>query len=312
MFRIYVDSAANLPAAVAKKYNINVISFVNEVNGEMLTCFDPALTPEEEREKGHDYYEAVRNGAKIKTGLVNTEQFTDHFREALDNGEDVICVDLSKNISGTFNAARIAAEALQEEYPDRVIRVVDSLNASLAQGILAIYASELRSKGMDAAKTADLLEGAVLSMNGVFTVEDLKYLAHTGRINSTTALIGNVLSIKPILRGSAEGYIVQFSKGIGRKKTLNTLIDLVCNNVVHPEKQILGIAHADAYEESLYVMEKITERTQVRGFINTSYDYCTGSHVGPGTIALFFMGADRELKGSKPHTQLPELFQHIG
>ena len=113
------------------------------------------------------------------------------------------------------------------------------------------------------------------------------------------AVIGNVLSINPILRGNKDGYIVQYKKCRGRKSVIHELISLVCNNIVEPEKQIIGIAHADAYEESLYIMEEIQKRVKVRGFINTSYDFCTGSHVGPDTLALFFMGKDRELSGNK-------------
>ena len=115
----------------------------------------------------------------------------------------------------------------------------------------------------------------------------------------TAAVIGNVLSIKPILRGNKDGYIVQYKKCRGRKSAIHELVSLVCNNIVEPEKQIIGIAHADAYEESLYIMEEIQKRVKVRGFINTSYDFCTGSHVGPDTLALFFMGKDRELSGNK-------------
>ena len=132
-------------------------------------------------------------------------------------------------------------------------------------------------------------------MNGVFTVGDLKYLAHTGRISGSAAFVGNILNIKPILRGNKDGYIVQYKKCRGRKTSLNSLVSLVCDNIVDPENQIIGIAHADAYEDSLYVMDEIQKRIKVRDFINTSYDYCTGSHVGPDTIALFFMAKDREL-----------------
>ncbi len=296
MFQIVVDSAANIPAELVKKYNIKVLSFVNLVNGEPLTCFDPELTFEQEREKGKAYYDAVRSGAEIKTGLVSSGDFEDAFREIMENDEDVLYFSLSKNISGTYNAARIAAEDIMEEPPKgRKIRLIDSLNASLAQGILAIYASEMRDKGMDIDAVADELETYPARMNGVFTVGDLKYLAKTGRISGAAAVVGNVLNIKPILRGNKEGFIVQFKKCRGRKQALNDLADLVINNIVDPENQIIGIAHADAYEDSLYVMKRIEEKVKLRGFINTSYDYCTGSHVGPDTVALFFMGKDREL-----------------
>lgn len=296
MFQIVVDSAANIPAELVKKYDIRVISFVNYVNGQPLTCFDPDLTMEQERVKGKEYYDALRAGAEIKTGLISSGDFEECFRSIMENNEDVLYFSLSKNISGTYNSARIAAQELMENPPmGRRIRMIDSLNASLAQGILAIYASEMRSQGMDFDTIADTLETYPAKMNGIFTVGDLKYLAKTGRLSDSAALIGNILSIKPILRGNKDGYIVQYKKCRGRKAALNTLVSLVCETIVDPEEQIIGIAHADSYEDSLYVMEEIQKRIQVRKFINTSYDYCTGSHVGPDTIALFYMAKDREL-----------------
>ncbi len=299
MFQIVVDSAANIPAELVKKYDIRVISFVNYVNEKKVVCFDPDLTPEEERAKGREYYDAVRAGADVKTGLVSSGDFEDLFRSILEAGDDILYFSLSKNISGTYNSARIAAEELSESFPDRKIRLIDALNASLAQGILAIYASEMRAGGKSLNETADILATYPAKMNGIFTVGDLKYLSKTGRISSSAALVGNLLSIKPILRGNKDGFIVQFKKCRGRKSALNTLVSLVCDNIVNPEEQIIGIAHADAYEDSLYVMGEIRKRVKLRGFINTSYDYCTGSHVGPDTIALFFMAKDRELGEGK-------------
>lgn len=301
MFQVFVDSAANIPAEIVKKYGIHVISFVNHINGEDIVNFDINLNQEEEREKGKQYYEAVRSGARVKTSLINTADFIAHFTPVLEAGEDIMYFSLSKNISGTYNAACLAAEELKEQFPERKLRLIDSLNASLAQGILAIYASEMRNSGMEFEMIGDILDRQVPRMNGIFTVGDLKYLSNTGRINKTTASVGNILNIKPILRGNRDGYIVEFKKCRGRKKSLDTLVELVCDNIENPEDQIIGIAHADAYEESLYVMEEIQKRIKVREFINTSYDYCTGSHVGPDTIALFFMAADRELGGRKRH-----------
>lgn len=296
MFEIVVDSAANIPAELVKKFKIKVLSFVNVVNGKEITCFDPDLTPEQERQKGKEYYDAVRAGAEVKTGLISSGIFEDTFREIVEAGKDVLYFSLSKNISGNYNSARIAAEDVMESCNNgRKIRLIDSLNASLAQGILAIYASEMRDKGMEFDEVADILETYPAKMNGVFTVGNLKYLAKTGRLSGATAVIGNVLNIKPILRGNKDGYIVQFKKVRGRKPVLNELVNLVCDNIVNPEEQIIGIAHADAYEDSLYVMEEIQKRIKVREFINTSYDFCTGSHVGPDTIAMFFMAKDREL-----------------
>lgn len=297
MFQIIVDSAANIPAEIVKKYNIKVLSFVNRVNGEPLVCFDPDLTPEQEREKGREYYDAIRNGAEVKTGLIGSGVFADTFTEILNQGEDVLYFSLSRNISGNFNSSRMGMEMAMDGYTGtNKIRLIDSMNASLGQGILAIYASEMRDKGMTVDEAADLLETYPPRMLGLFTVEDLKYLSHTGRISGTKAAVGNLLKIKPILVGNKDGYIVQFDTVRGRKGSLKRLVDLMCDNIVNPEEQIVGIAHADAYEEAMYVKEKILERIKVREFIDTSYDYCTGSHVGPGTVAIFFMSKDRELE----------------
>jgi len=296
MFKIFVDSAANIPAEIVKKHDIEVLSFVNCINGEEVVCFTPDFTQEQERAQGKEYYDAMREGLDVKTGLISVGRFEEAFQGAFDEGYDVLYFSLSSGISGTFNSAKIAADdVLENDTTGRRIRLIDTMNASLAQGILAIYSSEMRAKGMDLDEVADYVQSKVLNMNGVFTVGDLKYISKTGRITKTTAIVGNVLNIKPILRGDSEGHIVQFSKCRGRKSAVNTLIDLFCDNITDSEEQIVGIAHADAYEESLYIMEEIQKRVKVREFINTSYDLCTGTHVGPDTIALFFMAKDREL-----------------
>ena len=239
MFEIFVDSAANIPAELVKKFKIKVLSFVNLVNGKEVTCFDPNLTPEEERQKGKDYYDMIRTGADIKTGLISSGVFEDAFREALEADKDVLYFSLSKNISGNYNSARIAAEDLMESGNyTRKIRMIDSLNASLAQGILAIYASEMREKGMAFDEVADILETCPAKMNGVFTVGDLKYLARTGRLSGTAAVIGNVLSIKPILRGNRVRHAVfiqRFAKRLGQVAHL-----LKVRALMQPRKHLPG------------------------------------------------------------------------
>ena len=174
MFQIFVDSAANLPAVIAKQYNINVISFINLIDGKEVTCYNPELSLEEERQKGSEYYNAMRKGCEIKTGLISTATFEEQFQNTLEENQDVLYFSLSKNISGNFNSARLAAEEVLSKHTNgRKIRLIDSLNASLAQGILAIYASIMREKGMEIDEVADFLETCVGKMNGIFTVGDL-------------------------------------------------------------------------------------------------------------------------------------------
>lgn len=137
MFQIYVDSAANLPAIKAIQYNIHVISFVNLIDGKEIVCYNPNLSPDEEREKGTEYYNAMRAGCEIKTGLISTATFENEFRKALESNQDVLYLSLSKNISGNYNSARMAADELMENsLYNHKIRLIDTLNASLGQGLL--------------------------------------------------------------------------------------------------------------------------------------------------------------------------------
>ena len=312
MFEIFTDSGANLPACRAEAANIRVIPFMNDVDGRILPGFRPGYTPEQEREEGANFYNCIRLGAKVKTSLINTEAFKAAFRPVLEEGKDLICITISSGISGTYTAAKLAAEDLSEEFAGRDIEVIDSKNASLASGIMALYADELRQKDFTAHKAAEVLRSSVLNMNGIFTVGSLKYLKASGRVSGAAAAVGGLLDIRPILRGSKDAVIVQYKKCRGRRQSLDTLVDLVCSNIVVPEKQIIGIAHADAYEESLAIMDRIRERINVRDFINTTYDTCTGSHVGPDTIALFFMGVDRELDpAAKASGTLPSVLKYL-
>lgn len=296
-FRIIVDSGANIPAEQIEKYKIDVISFVNTVDGKEVVCYEKGKTAEEERIAGKAFYDAIRSGAEVKTSLINSFRFAEYFEPILENGEDILCTTISSGISGTYSEARNAAEELKEKYPDRKIEVIDAMNASLGEGLLAIYASIMRKEGRSFNEVVKVIRSYVPRINGVFTVGDLKYLAATGRVNKAVAMVGNVLNIKPILRGDKEGHIVEFRKVRGRRKSLDELVNLLVSNIENPSEQIIGIADADAYEEAQAVAAKIKERTGVKEVIMTSYDFCTGSHVGPDTVAIFFLAKDRELSG---------------
>ena len=294
-FKIFIDSGGNLPAVKAKEYDINVLSFRELVDGNEIRCYNPELAPLEERLEGAKFYGAMRKGAKTSTSLINTAEFMENFRKVLEEGKDLLYISISSGISGTYNAARLAAEELSEEFPERKIRVVDAKNASLGSGLHAITASIMRSEGKNVDEAADRIERDVPKMNGLFTVDNLKYLARTGRIKNYKAIAGNLLNIKPILRGDKDGFIVEFGKVRGRRKSLQTIIGLLISNIMDPEEQIVGIAHADAYEDALECAKEIRNAVKVKDIIITSYDLCTGSHVGPDTIALFFLARDREL-----------------
>ena len=197
MFDVYVDSGANIPADLVEKYGITVLPMHLTLDGKPVAAFEPGLTQQQEREAGHRYYQAIREGAVGKTALVNTEEFIDAFRVSLEKGNDVMAFTMSANISGTYNSARLAIEELQEEFPERKMFLIDSMNASLGEGILAIYAVEMRDQGKSIEDINDYLSETVHKMNGIFTVDDLKYIAATGRLSNMSAFVGNLLGIKP-------------------------------------------------------------------------------------------------------------------
>lgn len=310
MIQILVDSGANIPALLCEEYNITVIPFLNYVDEKPFEAFIPGLTPEEERAKAKEFYDGIRAGAEVKTSLVNMETFEKYFTEGVRAGNELIYISMSKNISGTYNSARLAAESVLDEHEDAKIFLVDSKNASMGQGLLAIYAKMLIDKNVAVEEIVAVLEDTVEHMNGVFTVDNLKYLAKSGRISNFKSVAGNVLNIKPMLKGSQDGFIVQFKNIRGRKKALEELVNACCDNIVCAEKQILAITHADAYEEACFVRDKILEKVAAAEFIDTPYDYCTGSHAGPGAIAIFFIAKDRELTGEKTE-ELPKLFAYL-
>ena len=289
-YEIMTDSSSNLTRDLLDKYRIKMISYISSINGDEFPCFDPLR---DEAEAAHKFYDALREGSDVRTTLINTSRFTDFFEPALKEEKDIIYICMSGGLSGTEQATRIAAEDLMEEYPGRKIIVIDSLSASLGEGLLVLKLSRLRAMGATIEEAAGYYERKKLKMNHIFTVGDLKYLKKGGRITAAEALIGNLLSIKPILKANDEGKIVIHDKVRSRRRALDYLVDMTKARIVRPSTQILGIAHCDAPVEADYIATRLKKELPLQDVIVRYYDLCTGSHVGPGTIALFFMGENR-------------------
>ena len=285
MISLFTDSAANLPKDIVEKYNINVVSFTYSVNGseedELAVNFD-----------GKEFYDAMRNGAQIKTSMVNIAKFSESFEKALEEGNDVLYVGLSGGVSGTSNAAKIAAEELKPQYPDRKIIVIDSLGASLGEGMMVIKAARAIKKGLEIEKVAEKVKKAIPILCQCLTVDDLKYLKSTGRVSGAAAFVGGLLGIKPLLIGNECGKIVLYDKTRGAKKALEALAERYSNYVTDKTKDI-GISHADNVSGVEYLLEKLKEKGFCGKSLTVCYEPVTGSHVGPGTIALFFYGKGR-------------------
>ncbi|MBP5332511.1 MAG: DegV family protein [Lachnospiraceae bacterium] len=292
-YEIVTDSASNLTRDLLDRYDIHMISYHVSINGEDYDCYDP---DRDYAQAGKDFYDKMRNGAKVSTSLVNTARFEDFFRPLLAEGSDVIFVGISSGLSGTVQAARIAAEDLEEEFPGRKVIVIDSMGASLGEGLLVIELSKLRSQGISIEDAAAWYEAHKMDMNHVFTVDDLKYLQRGGRISAAEAIVGSILSIKPVLQADDNGKIIAFTKMRGRKKALKEVADQTIKHIVEPENQTIAIAHCDAPEDAELVASLIREACPVQDIIIRYYDICTGTHVGPGTVAIFFMGKGRSLE----------------
>ena len=284
MTQLFTDTSANLPAEIIDEYGIEVVPFSYTIDGV-------EYIPEREFD-GKAFYAAMRAGSEVKTSMVNAGTFIERFKTALDAGKDVLYIGMSGGISGTANAALMAKQELDEEYPDRKIVVIDTLAASLGEGMFVIKAAEQLKDGVALDAIEEAIRAQVPSMCQSFTVDDLKYLKNTGRVSGAAAIIGNVLSIHPILIGDYEGKIVVKSKVRGMKRTLDALAERYAELALS-KTETIGIAHADNEEGKAYLVQRLRDKGLTGKCLSVCYEPVTGSHVGPGTVALFFFGTDR-------------------
>ena len=284
MTQLFTDTSANLPAEIIDEYGIEVVPFSYTIDGV-------EYIPEREFD-GKAFYAAMRAGSEVKTSMVNAGTFIERFKTALDAGKDVLYIGMSGGISGTANAALMAKQELDEEYPDRKIVVIDTLAASLGEGLFVIKAAEQLKDGVALDAIEEAIRAQVPSMCQSFTVDDLKYLKNTGRVSGAAAIIGNVLSIHPILIGDYEGKIVVKAKVRGMKRTLDALAERYAE-LARSKTETIGIAHADNEEGKAYLVQRLRDKGLTGKCLSVCYEPVTGSHVGPGTVALFFFGTDR-------------------
>lgn len=284
MTQLFTDTSANLPVEIIDEYGIEVVPFSYTIDGV-------EYIPEREFD-GKAFYAAMRAGSAVKTSMVNTGTFIERFKAALDAGKDVLYIGMSGGISGTANAALMAKQELDEEYPDRKIVVIDTLAASLGEGLFVIKAAEQLKDGVALDAIEETIRAQVPSMCQSFTVDDLKYLKNTGRVSGAAAIIGNVLSIHPILIGDYEGKIVVKAKVRGMKRTLDALAERYAELALS-KTETIGIAHADNEEGKAYLVQRLRDKGLTGKCLSVCYEPVTGSHVGPGTVALFFFGTDR-------------------
>ena len=287
-FTVFTDGCSNLPGRLLAELDIRVLPCSYVLDGIPGT-YDGDI----EAFDTHGYYEKLRGGSVMKTSLLNTHLFMTHFQPELEAGHDLIYVGMSSGISGTIQAARIAAEELADAFPGRTIRIVDSLGAGFGPGLLACRAADLRNEGKSASDAADILDEDVMHLLQYFTVDDLNFLKRTGRVSGATAAIGTVLNIKPLLWGDPTGHIVALKKCRGRKKAIDEIVELYRTRAIHPENQRIAISHGNCPEEAQLLANRVCEICQPKELIICPHEPFTGAHVGPGMLALFFFGEKR-------------------
>ena len=241
-----------------------------------------------------EFYTQMREGVIPKTTLPSPGLLAEEIKKEVTGGNEVIVVTLSKNISGTYQSAKLIAGEINEEEKRECVYVIDSLTAGFGEGLIAIKAHNLAKEGKSFEEVIKLTEEYVQTVRSEFTVDDLKFLAQNGRISALAARFANALSIKPLLFGSPEGEIKVTAKIHGRKKALIELVNQIVLNIDHPNEQTIYISHCDALEEANQIKDRLIED----GITNVEvyyYDLVTGAHVGPGTIAVFYEGNNREI-----------------
>ena len=287
MFRIVTDTSSNLPTAYLQAENITVIPFTFHTESGEQSCMDTASFD------AKAFYTAMRNGEKVTTSQIPPQRFVDYLHPMLEAGEDILFVSMSSGISGSFGSAKLAAGDLREEFPGRDIQLVDTLGASLGEGILVLRAIEMRENGASLSETAAALRDMRWRMYQIFTVDDIMYLRRTGRLSNAKAIVASVLHIKPVLKGNEEGAIVAVDKIRGRRKSIDALVERYRKYVIAPETQTVGIAHADCAEDAEYLASALRIVAPPKEIMTVCYEPVTGSHVGPGAVALFFNGIHR-------------------
>ena len=279
MVRIMTDNAANLPPELREQYNIREICLTYTVDGRLVDGSAPF--------DGHDFYEALRRGAEVKTSMISPAAAREAIEPALAAGDDVLFLGISGGVSGTCWGVGLVAQELAAEYPGRRVQVLDTRGASLGEGLVVLEVAQLAQQGADMDAIVARAETLCGKMRQHFMVDDLKFLRKGGRLSGAAALAGTLLQIKPILQGDENGKIVVRTKERGRKKAMDTLIALY-NDLVEDKSAPVGISHAAAPAEALHLTTRLRQSGCTGPILSVCHEPVTGAHVGPGMLAVYF------------------------
>ncbi len=285
---ILTDSSADLSAELVKELDVRVLPLSFTLEGKTYHNY-----PDNREISPQEVYRRLRGGAMCTTSAVNIADYTKELEPLLQAGQDVLMLVFSSGLSATYQSARAAAEELAEQYPERKIFAVDTLCASLGQGLLVWHVAQQKRAGKSIEEARDWAEANKLKLCHWFTVDDLHFLKRGGRINAATAVVGTMLHIKPVLHVDDEGHLISMGKARGRAASLMALVDEMEKTAIDPANQTVFISHGDCLAEAQTVAEEVKRRFGVKTVVINYVGPVIGAHSGPGTMALFFLGTRR-------------------
>ncbi len=285
-YTIFTDSACDIPAAILQEWSVGCVSLTFRFNDQDKEYADGEIASGE-------FYDRMRQGGIAKTSAINTESFKTAFAAELEAGRDVLYIGFSSGLSTTYNSARLAAQELSEQYPDRKIVTIDSLAASAGFGLLIALATEKRDEGADLATLADYVTSLIPRLCHWFTVDDLVYLKRGGRVSPTVAFVGNLLGIKPILHVDDEGHLINMTKVRGRRAAIMALAQKYEELHDPSASNRVFISHGDCEDDANTLKQILQEKYGAQVDLITPVGTVIGAHSGPGTLAFFFLATKR-------------------
>lgn len=281
---LIADSCCDLPLELLDEREVEGLSFPYVLGDEqMLDDFQASMSHVE-------FYRRMREGASPTTAQIALPTYVEAFRAHAERGEDVMHFTLSSQLSGTFNTAMLARQAVLNEHPEARIEVVDSLCASIADGSMVLALADRLDAGDTIDEVLDWFRTHRPRLNGHFTVDSLEHLRRGGRISDVAAAAGTLLDIKPLLFLDRSGRLEVGAKVRGRRKSIRAIAEIVAANIVDAGSQTIIIGHGDSVEDAVQLREAIAERVEPAGFLDTEIGPVIGSHTGPGMVAAAFWG----------------------
>ena len=282
---ITVNSTVDLPKEWLEERRVPVVPLKYTIDGETYTDME-GLT-------GKEFFAKLREGKMSTTSQVNPEEAAEMLEPFLKEGKDILHLGFSSGLSGTLNSMKIAGEMLEEKYPEAKVIVIDTLCACLGEALLLYKALQQKEKGMNIDELAQWVEDNKLHICHNVTVDDLNHLHRGGRVSKTTAVLGTLVQIKPIIHMDNNGKLQVIGKERGRKKSLNKIVDMAVEQSKGWDNDIIMITHGDCIEDAEYVAKLVREKMGINNILINNIGTVIGSHTGPGVVAVFCMGNKR-------------------